>query len=99
MKIKSKWVRKWHDETEIDDLRIFLEAWHDTHMDVGLIIVSYNKGKEAEKKVLETFAYVGDYRQTIRRAMGIWSKDIHRFVKTLREETGEDGKASEAEES
>ena len=99
MKIKSKWLRKWHDETEVDDLKIFLEAWHDAHMDVGLIIVSYNKGADSEKKVLEKFAYVGDYRQTIRRAMGIWSKDIHRFVKTLREETGQDENASEAEES
>ena len=88
MKTKSKWLRKWHDETEVDDLKIFLEAWHDAHMDVGLIIVSYNKGEDSKKKVLEKFAYVGDYRQTIRRAMGIWSKDIHRFVKTLREETG-----------
>ena len=51
MKIKSRWLRKWHDETEVDDLKIILEAWHDAQMDVGLIIVSYNKGEDSEKKV------------------------------------------------
>ena len=99
MKIKSNWKRKWHDDqTTADGLTIFLEAWHDDKMGVGLIVVSYSEQETEEAKVLERFAYVGDYRQTIQRAMGIWSKEIPRFLKTIREEDEpEEEVAEEAE--
>jgi hypothetical protein len=88
MKIKSIWRRKWHDELTLEnDVKIYLEAWHDAEMGIGLVTISYSQGDEgAERRVLEKLSYVGDYRQTIRRAMGIWSKDIPRIIKTIQGE-------------
>ena len=92
MKIKTAWRRHWHDESTLDGgIKVYLEAWHDGTMDVGLIVVSYSEtGQDADKRVLEKFSYVGDYRQTIRRAMGIWSKDVPRIIRTIRGESGQE---------
>ncbi len=100
MKIKSTWRRKWHDEHAVEDgSTIYMVAWHDDKMGVGLIVISYSEHGETKQKVLEQFAYAGDYRQTIQRAMGIWSKESPRYLKTVRQEIDQSEAVDEAEKA